>query len=245
MHCPYSCCIHPCPFMEPSHGIPQSMEPLRAPTQSNSVTVTTIEKRFEKPYIKADLRIPEFHGIPDKNVEKYINNAVMSDITEFSDQLTAAAREYADKAAQNNEKFIPYVISTIYELSYNKNNIISFLVIYYELVQGLNNFIKVSYNYDIFTGKSLMLKDLFVPGADYQQLINTEIRKELIKNKQNYFPGTAENFKGIAEDQPFYLREGYLSIFFGFNQIAPTAAQIPLFEIPFYSFGNEVKTIFR
>ncbi len=245
MVCPYKFCVRNCPMLQYPYANPQFDEDMRIPPQSNPITVTTIQKNYKKPFIQADLRIPEFHGIANTKIQDYINNSIMSDVTEFSDQMSAAAQENGSNAQKNKEKFIPYVISSIYQLTYNKNNVISLVMVYYELVQGRNNFIKVPYNYDITTGKSLMLKDLFVPGTNYKQLINNEVLKQLEKNKQNYFPGTAENFKGIAEDQPFYLKDGNLEVFFGFNQIAPTAAGIPVFEIPLSSFGNALKPAFR
>ena len=62
-----------------------------------------------------------------------------------------------------------------------------------------------------------------------------------MQNRERYFPGTIERFRGIAEDQPFYLQNGNLVIFFGFNEIAPTVAQIPVFSIPLSNFGSALK----
>lgn len=245
MYCPYRLCINNCPFLRNQYINPQVYSSMRISPQSNSVTVTAKEIKDQKPYIRSDLKIPEFHGIANTNIQAYINNAIQSDVMEFKRQMEKAAQEYGDKAAQNKEKFIPYAISSVYEITYNKNNIISVSMIYHEYVQGLNSYIKVPYNFDIITGRSLMLQDIFIPGSDYKSLINKEIRNELIKNKQKYYPETVENFKGVAEDQPFYLENGYLVVFFGFHEIAPTEAKIPVFKIPLSTFGNAIKPMFR
>lgn len=245
MYCPYRSYFFSCPFFRNQHADPQFNMYMRIPPQSNAVTITTKEVKDQKPYIQANLKIPVLHGITNTNIQATINNSIQSDVMEFKRQMDAAAQEYGDKAAQSKEKFIPYIITSAYELTYNKNNIVSILMTYFEYVGGLNNYIKVPYNYDITTGKSLMLKDIFVPGVDYKSLINKEIRNELINNKQKYYPETADNFKGVAEDHPFYLKNGNLAVFFGFNEIAPTQAKIPIFNIPIGKFGDAIKPKFK
>lgn len=245
MSCPYRPCIFSCPFYRNQPADSQFYTQMRISPQSNPVTVATKEVKDQKPYIQSDLKIPVLQGIPNANIQASINNSMQSDVLEFKRQMEEAAQEYGDKASQSKEKFIPYKISSVYELTYNKSNIISILMIYHEFVGGLNSYIKVPYNYDITTGKSIMLKDLFTPGVDYKLLINKEIRKELINNKQKYLPETVDNFKGVTEDHPFYLENGSLVVFFGFHEIAPTQAKIPIFNIPLASFGNAIKPKFR
>ena len=243
MYLPYRYCIANCPFIRNGHTNAQAYEYIRNLAQPNSIIVTTKETKYQNPNIQEDLKIPEIHGISNINVEKSINNSILSDVMEFKNEMEQAAKENADKAAAGGKKFIPYRISAIYELTYNKNNIISFSMIYHEYVNGLNSYIKVPYNFDVVTGRSLSLRDLFIPGVDYRSLINKEIIDQLTKNKEKYFPGTIEKFKGVAEDQPFYLQDESLVIFFGFNEIAPIEAEIPVFKIPLSHFANSIKPI--
>lgn len=245
MHCPYRLCITSCPFIRVQHRNPQVHSSMRIAPQPNFISVITKQIKDQKPYIQSDLKIPVFQGIANTNIQTTINNSIQSDVMEFKKEMEEAAQEYGNKAAQKKEPFTPYKISTVYQLTYNKNNVISLSMIYYEYVKGLNHYIKTSYNFDTTTGKSLMLKDIFVPGVDYKSLINQEIRSQLIKNKQKYAPETSSSFKGIAEDQPFYLQNGNLVVFFGFNEIAPTEAEIPVFTIPLSHFGNAVKPRYR
>lgn len=207
------------------------------------ITVVPKKIKYQNPSIQVDLKIPEIHGMNNKNIEKSINNSIQSDVMEFKREMEQAAKEHTDEAIKSGKKLIPYVISSIYKLNYNKNNIISISMVYHEYLNGLNSYIKAPYNFDIVTGKALSLEDLFIHGVDYKSLINREVRDQLIKNKEKYFPNTIEKFKGVAEDQPFYLENGCLVVFFGFNEIAPTEAQIPVFKIPFSNFINAVKPI--
>lgn len=244
MFCPYKSCFT-CPFINEHYTYMQTYSPMRVQPPSNPITITQKEIKYQKPFIQADLKIPEFHGIANTAIQNNINNSIRSDVMEFDRQMQEAAQQYGTKAAQSKEKFIPYVISSIYQLTYNKNNLISILMIYHEYVKGLNSYIKVPYNFDIRTGRSLMLQDLFIPGVNYKTLINEAIKNELLKNKQKYAPETIETFKGVAEDQPFYLENGYLVVFFGFHEIAPTLAKIPIFKFPIASFGNAIKPAYR
>jgi len=239
MHCPFRFCFMNCPYFKNQYSNLRCCQPMRI------LTVTPKELKDKKPYIQSDLKIPVFQGIANKNVQEYINNSIESDVMEFKREMEEAAKEYGDKAAKSKEKFIPYVITSTYKLTYNKNNIISILMIYCEYVKGSDNYIKVSYNFNTSTGKSLMLQDLFIPGSDYKSLINKEIRNELIKNPQKYYPKTSADFKGVADDQPFYLENGHVSVFYGFHEIAPTEEKIPIFKLPLSSFGNVVKPMFR
>lgn len=160
---------------------------------------------------------------------------------EFKSQMEYAAKEAAKKARMNGEEFEPFVISSVYEVTYNKNYIISISIIYHQYINGRNSYIKTSYNFDLMDGKSLSLKDLFKEGVDYQAVINKEVRKELILNREKYFPDTLENFKGIAKYHPFYIDNNGIDVYFGFHEIAPIASEIPIIGIPFSALKNYIK----
>lgn len=210
------------------------------------MSVTTIPKEITetKKYISEDLRIPTFHGIKNSKVQTQINNSIENDIMEFKKQLEESSEEYGMEAEKAGKAFKPYIISNNYNVTYNKNNILSVSILYHEYINGRHSYIRSTYNYDLVTGKSLGLKDLFKPESHYKDLINEEIRNQLILNKSLYPPGAAQKFKGIAEDQPFYLENGNIVLFFGFNEIAPTVSEIPIIRIPFSKFKNDIRPEF-
>lgn len=220
----------------------KSSSPSSRNTHSRDVSsVATKPIAFENKYIKENLRIPILKGTKNQAVLNQINKNVENDIMEFKGQMEEAAREGEEEAIKKGTKFIPYNISNVFNINYNKDNIVSLTILYHEYLGGKNYFIKTSYNYDTETGRSLSLKDLFKPGTNYKDLLNNLIRRHLSQNKDLYFPGTAENFKGIAEDQPFYIEGDNLVIFFGFNEIAPVESQIPVIKIPFAQLQNALK----
>ncbi|SDW18288.1 WG containing repeat-containing protein [Paenibacillus sp. CF384] len=85
---------------------------------------------------------------------------------------------------------------------------------------------------DLTTGQMFALKDLFKPGSNYVKELSEIIGKQ-IKNDPQYsyvFPNT---YNGIRPDQPFFVSENALHIYFEPYEIAPYAAGFPTFTIPF------------
>jgi hypothetical protein len=89
---------------------------------------------------------------------------------------------------------------------------------------------------DLITGKIYELKDLFKPNSDYVKVLSEIIGKQIQTNLQDYvFPGS---YHGIKADQPFYVKEDALYIYFNPYEIAPFAAGFPTFKIPFSEIIN-------
>jgi hypothetical protein len=85
---------------------------------------------------------------------------------------------------------------------------------------------------DLKTGELYLLKDLFKPGSPYIKVLSERIGNQ-IKNNPQYdyvFPGS---YKGIQVDQPFFISEKGLHLYFVPYEIAPYAAGFPTFTIPF------------
>lgn len=244
MRCPYTY-IYPLffPYIPKQYTIDPSMNRFN-PYRINTIQIKINEMKYKDEYIKENLKYPEVQGLTNKEVQDFINNSIKNDVMEFKRQMEETAKEYGEEAKRNGEDFVPFVISSIYDVTYNKNDIISISLIYHQYINSLNSYIQASYNFDISNGRSMSLKDLFKEGVDYQKVINKEIRKELLLNKEKYFPNTAENFEGIAKYHPFYIENGDIVVYFGFHEIAPIASQIPIIRIPFSSLRSYVKPKF-
>jgi hypothetical protein len=67
----------------------------------------------------------------------------------------------------------------------------------------------------------------------------SEIIGDQIKNDDQYSYIFPDEYKGIKADQPFFIRENELNVYFVPYDIAPYAAGFPTFTIPF----NELNTI--
>ncbi|MBB6216231.1 hypothetical protein HNQ80_002330 [Anaerosolibacter carboniphilus] len=216
----------------------------RSDIPENPVTFKTKTIKSDTTAITLDLKIPVAQGLSNPQIQSNINKQVEDDILEFKKGMEEAAKDNAAEAKKKGKAVIPYIASNIYSVTYNKASILSINILYYERIQGKHSYIKVPYNYSLLTGKSLSIEDLFREGSNYKEVINQQIKQQLQANRDKYFAGTPEQFKGIAEDQPFYLENGHVVIFFGFHQIAPTESQLPVFKIPFSSLSSILKPIF-
>ncbi|OGO79396.1 MAG: hypothetical protein A2Y23_06065 [Clostridiales bacterium GWB2_37_7] len=87
-------------------------------------------------------------------------------------------------------------------------------------------------NIDLVSGHIYALKDLFKPGSDYVTVIS-DIISQQIKDDPQYAYIFPNEYKGITEDQPFYVKEDALYIYFAPYEIAAYAAGFPTFRIPY------------
>lgn len=90
-------------------------------------------------------------------------------------------------------------------------------------------------------GRLFELKDLFKPGSDYVKVLSDIIAKQIKEDPQyDYvFPGA---YKGIQPDQPFFVTDNALHVYFQPYDIGPYAAGFPTFTIPFTQVGSILDT---
>ncbi|WP_150273685.1 WG repeat-containing protein [Paenibacillus tepidiphilus] len=90
-------------------------------------------------------------------------------------------------------------------------------------------------------GRFYKLSDLFKPGSKYTEKLSEIVGKQIATDPQySYvFPDT---YKGIARDQPFYVDESALYLYFAPYEIAPYAAGFPTFRIPFAEIMGLIST---
>jgi hypothetical protein len=87
---------------------------------------------------------------------------------------------------------------------------------------------------DLKTGRIYELKDLFKRESNYVKIISDMIEKQIKEEEEQgsafYF---LDQYKGIQPDQPFYVTEDALAIYFEPYEIAAYAAGFPTFIIPY------------
>lgn len=91
------------------------------------------------------------------------------------------------------------------------------------------------------TGKFYELRDLFKPGSKYVERLSGIVGKQ-IENDPQYEYVFPDAFKGIAADQPFYVDEEALYLYFAPYEIAPYAAGFPTFRIPYAEIMGLIST---
>lgn len=94
------------------------------------------------------------------------------------------------------------------------------------------------YNLNLVNGKRIPLSDILKEKKDYLKIINQEIKRQIKLNSEAYFDDGAV-FQSISEEQPFYLIEDGIVIYFGLYEIASYSSGIRYFKIPFALFDTQ------
>lgn len=128
-----------------------------------------------------------------------------------------------------------------FEVSFYKNNLVVIEINGYDYPFGAAHGmpIKKYAHIDLKTGSFFQLKDLFKQEADYVKEIS-EMIGEQIKDDEQYSYVFPDTYKGIKSDQPFYISEGALNVYFEPYEIAPYAAGFPTFTIPFHDISGMI-----
>jgi hypothetical protein len=210
------------------------------------LTITTKQVQQNSETIQVDLSIPVIDGLQDSKLQQQLNNRFEQDALNFANDTATQAGEDVKEAAKSGYPFRQYNATTAYKTAYNQNGLLSITVDYYQFTGGANGTTdRIPYNYDLVTGQELSLQDLFKTGVNYEETINREITAQIRANPEGeYFTQPDMEFKTIDDNQPFYLTDGGLVVYFGQAEIAPHAAGIPEFKIPFSLFKDGVKPRF-
>lgn len=196
------------------------------------------EKNINKDlqYLKENIKLPLFIRGENRNSIEDINNNIEVKIMK---RVFETENDLKNQFAYINEMpTFPYEIKSFYIVTEHNDTIISLYNDYYEYLGGAHGSTnRTGYTIDRIKEKIINLKDLFSEGFDYKEIINKDIREEIRKDPDKYFY-SPENFKGILDDQGFYISDNNLVIFFNEYEIAPYVAGIPEFKIPVEEFGN-------
>ncbi|ATD55613.1 WG repeat-containing protein [Clostridium chauvoei] len=87
------------------------------------------------------------------------------------------------------------------------------------------------------TGEIYILKDLFKSSTKWINEINSIIENQIQTNSKYEFV-YPNSFKGINENQDFYIDKNFLYIYFSPYEIGPYAAGFITFKIPFLEIDN-------
>lgn len=198
-----------------------------------------VEKSIRKDldYLKEDIKIPQLMGGNDEKKINLINSIINKNILPKVNEAEEIAKQYFDINVQEKPRF-PYEVYSTYKITNDKNSFVSFYNDYYEYLGGAHGLTtRTSYTIDKNKEELLNLKDLFAPGYNYTNIINNEIRAQIKNNPQDYFDSGSQ-FKGISENQSFYIEDDNLVIYYQLYEIAPYVKGIPEFKIPLSTFGK-------
>ncbi|MCY6369983.1 PdaC/SigV domain-containing protein [Clostridium ganghwense] len=212
-----------------------------------AVNIKAKEIKYKNEAIDVNIKIPVLDGMKDKSIQKKINAMLEEGIIEFKEELEELAKEELEYSKEDKDwQMRPYVANVYYKVHNNQNNLLSISVIYYQYTGGAHgNTVQKTFNIDIDTGNEATLKDFFYEGENYKEIISKEIKKQIEvnmkSNKNMYFKGSLDVVNTISNNQSFYIEDGNIVVYYGLYEIAPYAAGIQPFKIPFSSFKKGMK----
>ena len=119
-----------------------------------------------------------------------------------------------------------------FEIKNNQRGILSLTIgnyaFTYPSAHGLT--IVKGLTFDVNSGESFELEDLFKPGADYVKVLS-DIVEQQIKDREIQL---LDEFKGIKPDQDFYIADKSLVLFFQLYEITPYYMGLQYFPISVY-----------
>ncbi|MCC0646657.1 DUF3298 and DUF4163 domain-containing protein [Clostridioides sp. ZZV15-6598] len=210
-----------------NQSLPKDTTDSKQTLSVSTIGSKTIVKNDE--YIESTINMPIITN-SNKIVERSTNDRIKNDIFEFYNKSYKEAKQYLKDNPDEENKFVANVD---FELKKNTDSALSIKVRYYTYSGGAHGYYQdIAYNVDMRTGKFLELMDLFKDNTKYKEVIDEEIKQQITdlekKDKENV---GIYNFKGIKENQNFYLQDDNLVIYFDLYDITPYAAGIPEFSI--------------
>lgn len=188
-------------------------------------------------YLKEDIKIPQLVNGNDEKKINLINNVINRGILTKVEEAEKTSKEYFGVLGQEEPTF-PYEIYSKYTITEDNSLLLSLYNDYYEYLGGAHGMtIRTSYTIDKDKESLITLKELFVQGYPYNDIINKKIMEEISKNPENYFD-SGNIFKGISENQTFYIKGDDLVIYYQLYDIAPYVFGIPEFKIPLKLFDK-------
>ena len=203
---------------------------------AQEITISDLVIKEDYEALEVDITIPVIQGLEDKQVEEKINQTIQEDILDFKYRLQTESEEYLQSAKSKGEEIRKYIAIAYYIAHYQTNDLLSLSVFYYCYTLGAHGCtVQEAYNLNLVNGEEISLQEILKEEKDYVKVINREIKRQIQLNPEAYFEKGAA-FQSISEEQPFYVIEDGIVIYFGLYEIAPYSSGIRYFKIPFSLF---------
>lgn len=124
-----------------------------------------------------------------------------------------------------------------FDLKNNQQHVLSLTHSVYSFAGGAHGMtVQRALTFDSRTGRAYTLEELFAPGADFIPRLNEIIQAQLVE--RGWFENVLGPYEGITTDQPFYVADKTLVIYFDLYELMPYVYGIPYFPISIYSIAD-------
>ncbi|EKS4342217.1 DUF3298 and DUF4163 domain-containing protein [Clostridium sporogenes] len=168
---------------------------------------------------------PFVQDIGNENISKFVNESIDNEVSNLFKEQVLIPRK------ANIQEVIGF-----YEVKLNKSCLLSILfgmyTYYANAAHGLTAY--SSLNIDLNTGQLYKLSDLFTSKINYKPILEQKVREYI---KANNVP-LIEEYKGLDEDQQFYLTPNSLVLYYPIYKYTPYAYGLFQIPIPFKDILN-------
>lgn len=210
---------------------------LKGMTQENQlikqeINISEMVIKEDSEALQVDLTIPVIQGLMNKKIEKQINQTIQDNILNFKYQIQNESVTVSQEGKSKDLGIYKYIAEVHYLVHYQSAELLSLSIIYYGYTGGAHGYtIQESYNFNLKNGVRIALLDILKGNKDYFEIINQEIKRQILLDPETYFDDAINH--SINEEQPFYIVEDGIVIYFGLYEIAPYSSGIRYFKIPF------------
>jgi len=177
----------------------------------------------------AEVYYPVVYGLPDRAAQDRMNAAIRTLTHALIQEQQGGAWQPGAPSAE---------MTGLYEIKTNERGVLSLTMSNYAYTppaaHGMTRL--GSLTFDAATGASFTLSQLFRPGTDYAARIDAAVRAQIAERD---IPLIAE-FQGIAPEQPYYVADKALVVYFQLYELTPYVYGFPMFPISVYALQDAV-----
>lgn len=212
---------------------------------TNQISIESKQFDYNDYGLKLNMQVPQLRGLKNLKFEKDLNNKLIESAKERKNQIIKEAMLYNQDIIKDGLSPILFEYIESYSIIPSLNPYYTIELFRYQYSGGAHGISNVHYMIiDTETPKIVELKDIFKETANYKDIINDLIKKqiELRTKAGEYFFTGSDAFQSIKENQPFFINEkGDLIIVFNVYEIAPYAAGTLFFTLPHHDLSPYMK----
>ena len=179
---------------------------------------------------------PVFYLLPGQQISIICSLQKIQNNTAVPSSNPQAA-ERARYIPANYPPFNRYTLDMNYQITYNSGCITSLYTDTYTYMGGAHQEVKrTSDTWDFSTGRQLHLDDITALTPDTLKGLQTSIKQQIAERLKetpgSYFEDYPYLLRTMFNQNQFFLRPGYIVIYYQQYEIAPYATGIPEFSIP-------------
>lgn len=218
---------------------PITAVPISAAIKKTGIQVKEVVLTANTKNLDTNIKVPQIEGMLDTKYQDQMNDSILSHAQEDLALWEKDADEAAAAFKKEGLEYHPYELTVVYNLkengSGNPAGMIS-LVVTTQGATGGTGMPRVD-TYNVFNkeqAQRMTLSDVL--GDDFKEKVNAGVLTKIKANPENYFE---EDFKGISEDQGFYIENGEVVVVFPKYSIAPGSSGNPEFH---FSIADNLNT---